>query len=153
MAQYMFGSGTLTVAGQAVGVLQEVTLDISFTVKSLMGQNQFPVDVARGPGKITGKAKYANIHGSLVAAALGTTATSGDVTYTNQLMGSGTVFAITWQGAFRSETPTLEFELPAVTITKFSVGFKNEDYAEQDLEFEAFADANGEVITWTGLEQ
>jgi hypothetical protein len=151
MAQYFFGAGTLTVAGQAVGVLKEVTLDISFSVKSLMGQNQFPVDVARGPGKVSGKAKYANIHGSLVAAALGGTAVQGDITYTNAAMGAGSSFALSWTGTFRAQT--VSFSLPAVTISQFSIGFKNEDYAEEDLSFEAFADSGGQVIVWTGAEQ
>lgn len=151
MAHYNFGSGTLTVAGQAVGVLRECSLDIAFSTKSLMGQNQFPVDVARGPGKITGKAKYANIHGALVAAALGTTGSNGVVTYTNLAMGSGTTFAIGWTATYR--TKTIAWSLPACTISKFAAGFKNEDYTEQDLEFEAFADAGGNVITWTGTEQ
>lgn len=151
MAQYMFGSGALTVNSQLVGVLREVSLDISFTMKSLMGAKQFPVDVARGPGKISGRAKYANIHGSLIASALGTTASAGDVTYTNADMGSGTTFAVSWTGTFRSQTVT--FSLPAVSIGKFAIGFKNEDYAEQDLDFEAFADGNGQVIVWTGAEQ
>lgn len=151
MAQYMFGVGALTLASQLVGVLRDVTLDISFTVKSLMGAYQFPVDVARGPGKVSGKAKYANFHGSLIAAALGTTATAGDVTYTNQLMGSGTTYTVSWTGTFRSQTIT--FSLPAVTITKWSAAFKNEDYADQDVEFEAFADGTGQVIVWSGAEQ
>jgi hypothetical protein len=151
MAQYFFGSGQLTIAGQVVGVLKEVTLDISFTTKSLMGSLQFPVDVARGPGKITGKAKYAQIHGSLIAAALGDTATAGDVSYTNAAMGSGSTLAISWTGTFRSKVVT--FALPAVVISKFSTGFKNEDYMEQDLEFEAFADGTGKVIDWTGEDQ
>jgi hypothetical protein len=68
--QYAFGSGVMigTVAGQAnptprvFGVLQECSVDFSFNVKELMGQNQFPVAVARGVGKIAGKAKFANIN-------------------------------------------------------------------------------------------
>lgn len=43
------------------GVIQDVEIDFDFTNKSLIGQNQFPVDVARSDGKITGKAKIANM--------------------------------------------------------------------------------------------
>ncbi|MFX5222171.1 hypothetical protein ABTD21_19995, partial [Acinetobacter baumannii] len=38
----------------------------SFDVKELYGQGQFPVDIARGKGKITGKAKVARLNGLLV---------------------------------------------------------------------------------------
>lgn len=47
------------------GVLQDVSLDFSFTDKELYGQYQWPVAIARGQGKITAKAKYARILGGL----------------------------------------------------------------------------------------
>jgi hypothetical protein len=46
------------------GTLQECSVDFSFSTKPLMGQYQFPVAVARGAGKITGSAKFANIDGA-----------------------------------------------------------------------------------------
>jgi hypothetical protein len=46
------------------GFLQECSLDISHSIKELMAQFQYPVDVARGAGKITGKAKFAKISGN-----------------------------------------------------------------------------------------
>lgn len=45
------------------GVLQNVSLDISFDVKELYGQGQFAVAVGRGKGKIGGKASFAQING------------------------------------------------------------------------------------------
>ena len=62
---YHFGAGNLyalnTVGGVPsgikFGVLQEFSVDISFNQKELYGQNSFPVSVARGQGKVTGKAK------------------------------------------------------------------------------------------------
>lgn len=79
MAQYAFGSGALfgtpqfDANGAAIsnpspilfGVLQNVTLDVSFDTKTLYGQNQFPVAVGRGKGSITGKASFAQINGAL----------------------------------------------------------------------------------------
>jgi len=66
--QFGFGSGVLiatnTVANSTprnFGILQDVTVDFDAPVKELMGAYQFPVAVARGKGKITGKAKFANI--------------------------------------------------------------------------------------------
>lgn len=74
---YTFGSGflygipTADASGAAIanptpvpfGVLQEVSLDISFETKMLHGQNQMPVAVGRGKGKMSGKAKFADIRG------------------------------------------------------------------------------------------
>lgn len=67
--QIVFGVGSLILTRTDVaystptkfGVVQDVEVDFDFTNKSLIGQNQFPVDVARADGKITGKAKIANI--------------------------------------------------------------------------------------------
>lgn len=79
MAQYSFGSGMLWAIPQTdalgnpvanptpvmIGVMQEGSIDISFDNKTLHGQNQFPVAVARGKGKISGKAKFAQLFGAL----------------------------------------------------------------------------------------
>lgn len=69
MTQYAFGLGALIglrtdQAGAApaqFGTLQEVQLDMSFTIKELTGQFQAPAALARGGMKITGKAKAARI--------------------------------------------------------------------------------------------
>ena len=84
MAQYGFGSGILwgrqltDATGTAIanptpvkfGVLQDVSLDVSWDTKLLYGQNQFPVAVGRGKGKVSGKAKAAQINGGLLNAVI-----------------------------------------------------------------------------------
>jgi hypothetical protein len=68
--QFAFGSGTLWGVRTDIanptpirfGTLQEVQIDFQGEVKELYGQNQFPVDVARGKHKIMGKAKMAEIN-------------------------------------------------------------------------------------------
>lgn len=45
------------------GVLQNASLDVSFDVKELYGQGQFPVAVGRGKGKIACKAAFAQLNG------------------------------------------------------------------------------------------
>lgn len=76
MSQYMFGAGTVWATpltdyqGNAIanpspvnfGALQDVSIDISFDTKMLYGSQQFPLDVARGKGKISGKAKFAKMN-------------------------------------------------------------------------------------------
>lgn len=62
------------------GVLQEVSLDLSQETKELMGSKAFAVDIAKGAGKITGKAKNAQIRAAQFAAILsGSTVTTGKV--------------------------------------------------------------------------
>jgi hypothetical protein len=73
--QFSFGSGALwaeriDVTGSGIGprqfgVLQSANVDITFTEKELYGTLQFPVAIARGTGKISGKAKVAEINGLL----------------------------------------------------------------------------------------
>jgi hypothetical protein len=75
----IFGSGVLwgtpiqDASGNAIanpspvnfGTLQEVSVDISFDTKMLYGSQQFAIDVGRGKGKISCKAKLASINGAL----------------------------------------------------------------------------------------
>lgn len=72
MAQRSFGSGLLfatnTAAGSTpiqFGTLQDVTLDISRTLKELYGQGQFAVAIGAAQQKITGKAKVGQVNGQL----------------------------------------------------------------------------------------
>jgi hypothetical protein len=73
--QLSFGAGAVwgertDVTGSGIGprqfgVLQDIQIDFDWTDKELYGQTQFPVAIARGQGKITGKAKFAQILGLL----------------------------------------------------------------------------------------
>ena len=73
---FSFGSGTLwgtPVAGNLptnptpiqFGTLQGCDLDISYEIKELYGKKNFPEAIARGKGKITGKAKFGRINSNL----------------------------------------------------------------------------------------
>ena len=73
--QLAFGAGALwgnrtDVTGSGIGpdqfgILQDVEINWDWQTKELWGQFQFPVDIARGQGKITGKAKFARIFGAI----------------------------------------------------------------------------------------
>jgi hypothetical protein len=74
--QLAFGSGALwgertdlgLVSGigpRQFGILQDISIDFDWTAKELYGQYQFPVAIGRGQGKITGKAKFAQILGDI----------------------------------------------------------------------------------------
>src|SRR3954463_2627770 len=73
--QLAFGAGALwgnrtDATGSGIGpdqfgILQDVQIDLDWPTKELYGQYQFPVDIARGQGKIAGKAKFARIFGAI----------------------------------------------------------------------------------------
>src|SRR5579884_3385678 len=73
--QLAFGAGALwgnrtDAAGSGIGpdqfgILQDVQIDWDWQTRELWGQFQFPVDIARGQGKIAGKAKFARIFGAI----------------------------------------------------------------------------------------
>jgi len=73
--QLIFGIGALwgtrsDVAGvgpDQFAVLQDNSVDFSFEVKELYSQLGYPIDIARGKGKITGKAKIARVFANLYA--------------------------------------------------------------------------------------
>lgn len=73
MSQFSFGSGVLfgtrTDIANATplnfGLVQDVTMDMSFDLKELYGQYKFPVAVAQAKGKFSGKAKMARISGQV----------------------------------------------------------------------------------------
>ncbi|MEI8032779.1 MAG: hypothetical protein WCH05_05505 [Chlorobiaceae bacterium] len=80
MSQFVFGAGTLwgtpltDYSGSAIsvpspiqfGTMQSGSVDMSCDLKELYGGKQFPVAVGRGKGKITGKATFAQLNGSLI---------------------------------------------------------------------------------------
>ena len=71
--QLVFGSGALWgtrsdvtgVGPDQFAILQDCTVDFTFEIKELYGQLGFPIDIARGKGKISGKSKAARIFGAL----------------------------------------------------------------------------------------
>lgn len=98
--EYIFGSGQLygtrtDVANSTpyqFGALQDVSLDFSFDNKELYGQFQFPLAVARGKGKITGKAKVAQFNAKAYNDLFfGQTVTTGQTLVTTAPGESGTI--------------------------------------------------------------
>lgn len=84
--QYVFGTGNLytaPVAGGApfqIGALQDVSVDFSADIKTLFGQFQFPLDVARGKTKIEGKAATGEVDvGAFNNFYFGQTVTDGQI--------------------------------------------------------------------------
>lgn len=71
--QLLFGIGALwatrtdvaNIGPDQFAILQENTIEFGFEVKELYSQLGYPVDIARGKGKVTGKAKQARVFGAL----------------------------------------------------------------------------------------
>lgn len=163
---------TTTTAAQKVGIEEAITISgTTFTVAN--GANFFEdlgvIDLTSGlsmtrvaSGPTTGQYAVNTATGVYTVAAADnghsviaryaysvTTAGTKTVTYANQLMGSSTVFTTTLYNTFRGKN--FGVRLPATTYSKLGMPLKNEDYSEFDLEFDAFADSTGAVITaYTG---
>jgi hypothetical protein len=103
MSQYIFGAGTLWATpiqdayGNAIAngtpvqlaVSQEVSMDESFETKMLYGQNQFPVDVGRGKGKVGVKCKFAQVNGLVINSLFfGQTMAAGLISYVFDVTGA-----------------------------------------------------------------
>lgn len=111
--QFLFGAGVfwgtplMDASGAAIanptpvqlGVMQDISIDISFDTKELYGQAQFPVAVGRGKGKMAGKAKAAQISGAAINSLIfGQTVTNGIVSNYYDVTGApipSTPFTIT----------------------------------------------------------
>ena len=79
-----FGVGFLTVIVGSqpipISVLQDVSIDISYEMKPLIGQSQFALDIARATGKLTGKATFKTVNSLLLAQIMsGSTTAAGNV--------------------------------------------------------------------------
>lgn len=244
MAQPLFGTGILALTQSItiptpiqVAVLKDISLDASFTKKDLVGNLQFPVDAAKGEGKLSGKAKSGYFHGGLINAILsGSTVTTGSnvgvfneagtvpstpyqitvagsatwvsdlavfdvtaqkfltrvaaapatgqysvaagvytfaaadtthimsITYdksmsavgttiklTNQLMGTNTAFSLKLYNNYQplaGGPNSAGVYLPMVVIPKLSFAFKNNDFFEKSLDFEALSDGAGNICSF-----
>jgi hypothetical protein len=110
--QNIFGAGalwatpTVDAYGNAVtnptpvlfGVCQEIAVDVSFDTKMLYGYGQFPVAIARGKGKVSGKVKFGQINGAAFNVLFGQTITAsilGDYLDNTGTLIPGTPFSIT----------------------------------------------------------
>jgi hypothetical protein len=150
-----FGVGKLTVTPEVgdeaqIGIVQDVTIDFSFSKKELYGEMQFPVDVARGQGKINIKAKAAKIDAKVFNAVffnglINEASGKTTITVNNQLMGDAPWFALKLEVQYQGKKLSLSF--PRCCSSKLGLGFKNEDYTIPDFDIDATADEGGKLYT------
>lgn len=79
-----------------------------------------------------------------------TVATGQTLTYTNQLMGSSPQFQIHWQDVYQGNNCYLK--LVNCISTKFTMPMKLDDFTVPELDFSAFADSAGNVLTMSFAE-
>ncbi|MDE1901303.1 MAG: hypothetical protein KGI37_06650 [Alphaproteobacteria bacterium] len=132
LEQHNFGSGTLFLVRTdvalptpvRVGTLQEVSVDMSFSVKELYGQNQAPVAVARAQQKITGKVKS----GSLNTRQLGDTffgqsvSTGEQITVVDEGGPNGTAIPATPFQIVVANGATMSSATPGIDFGVFNAG-------------------------------
>jgi hypothetical protein len=111
MSQFLFGSGAVyaTLLQDATGSAvsnptpvkflgcQDISIDTSFDTKTLYGQNQMPLSVGRGKGKVQVKIKHAQVNGAMYNYAFFgiQTQTSGQFGYYQDINGVAVATSIT----------------------------------------------------------
>ena len=101
--QFSFGSGSLWGIDSGAnptpgkfGILQDCGVDFAFSSKTLTGSYQFPVAVARGTGKVSWKAKFAQFSGRVFNSLFfGQTKATGQVKVSEDELGTITTAAVT----------------------------------------------------------
>lgn len=143
----LFGTGTVTVGGTALGVLQNVSFSISTSQAELRGGgSKFPVKVVTTTKSISGSAEFAKC----------------DPVALQKFLGGAITGTTTRTIAIDDDDATVEFQLvltdpsdnTGVTITlfrcistNFSMAFSNENFMIPNFEFVAMANASGNVMS------
>jgi len=137
---------TVTVANptnfqEDLGVVDLSTGAPMTRVASAPAAGQYSVATATGiyTFAVDDKGKQVAISYSYKSTTVGKT-----ISLTNQAMGSGSTFSLVLFNTFRGKS--MGVKCYAVTLPKLGLAFKNEDYAEKDIDFECFADAAGRVV-------
>lgn len=163
MSQYAFGSGSLWGINNAAnstpvkfGALQEVSIDYSFNIKELHGQYQFPLAVGRGTGKISGKAKFAQLNGAVFNNLFfGLTQSTGKLAVANQEAGTipATPYQVTVANAVNFVTDAgVLYSVTGLPLTKVASSPTTGQYSVSIAGVYTFAAADttlGVLISYT----
>lgn len=137
MAQYMFGSGNLTlippvgasdVTPVQIAILRDVSLDVTMTTKELRGAYTFPVDIARAGAKVSGKAKYATVNGGIIASIFDVASTSGEVVESEENSPSGTSLTVSHSANFVADHGVINAST-GVPLAKVTSGATGQQYS------------------------
>jgi len=130
-----------------LGVINAVGTPLK-RVASAPATGQYSVNVSTGAYTFaaadTGNVVYINYQ--YTATVVG----AQNMTVKNLPMGYAPSFKADLTVAYQGKMITLSF--PKAISTKFSIGFKNEDFAIPEFDFGAFDDGTGNVLTWSTSE-
>lgn len=173
--QLIFGIGALWgtrndvtgIGPDQFAVLQDNSIDFTFELKELYSQTSFPVDIARGKGKVTGKAKMARVFGALyadlffgAAAVTGETNVSQDELYTLATITQSVIFAAAFVadlGVYYNAPGRKRFSLASLApgVGQYATGlngvytFNAGDVGQSVAISYVYTDVNGKTVTIT----
>lgn len=142
----LFGTGTVTVGAQTLGVLQNVSFTIATSQAELRGGgSKFPVKVVTTSRNITGSAEFAKMDPDVLGVLLGGTITgTGTKTLAIKDNDATIEFVLTLKDP--SDGSTVNIKLYRCISTNFAMAFSNENFLIPSFEFTAMADASGNVM-------
>lgn len=139
-----FGMAVMKLDSVTLGYMQGVTLDFNFEQALLYaGSEIFPVDVRVHTGSIAGNAEYADLNAVGVEKLLGGTRTGSSIALTSS------TYPGTWQCELTMSTDAKSFNvtLNKCRSTKLSFAWARDGHQIPNFDFQAFADASGNVGT------
>lgn len=145
----VFGIGSLTVDGTEVGILQNVSIDMSTSQAELRGGGSlYPVAVVPTERSISGSAEFAKFDGALLGKLLGATYVAGTGTLTVE----DDVFdtsALEFVLVLKSPTDgsDISITLHRCISTSLNMSFAYNDFVKPNFDFSAMATADGKVMT------
>ena len=143
----VFGIGTLTIGGTAVGVLQNVSIDISTSSAELRGGGSLmPVKVAITERSITGSAEFAKLDPVIIEKILGGSSTGTTTkTITVKDTDKPAEFALVLKEP--TDGSNVSITLPRCISTSLGMAFAYDNFMIPSFEFTAMADGTGTVMT------
>jgi len=139
-----FGIASMTFNGIPIGVLQGVSVDITFdTAKLYAGGSLFPVDVRTHTGSISGNAEFADLTAVAFEVLTGGTRSVHTVQVDN------TDYPGTWALVTTLVTDSISFIItfPKCRSTKLSLAMARDQHLIPNFDFEVEADTDGSVMT------
>lgn len=140
----VFGIGSVTVDGTEVGILQNVSIDMSTSQAELRGGGSlYPVAVVPTERSISGSAEFAKFDGALLAKVIGGTYATGTLTVND------TDEPIEFVLVLKSPTDgsDISVTLHRCISTSFNMAFAYNDFVKPNFDFSAMATTDGEVMT------
>lgn len=142
----IFGIGTMTIGGTSVGVLQNVSIEISTSQQELRGGGSLmPVKIAITERTVSGSAEFAKMDPVVLQKVLGGTA-SGTTTQTITIKDTDKPIEFELILSNPSDGSDVKITLKKCISTSFSMGFAYDNFLIPSFDFSAMADATGTVM-------